>query len=365
MLYIILRNRDKPLSNRRDLYPEGPLPRFLLCAGVPHALNEHSCSVGNSSVNNCHCRFTLKWGDFLQGYPRHPIKLGKPPFLFYILFVICTCTHTRAHMHGVWPHWLIPPFLTPSLHTVDLGEPLTSRSSGWLQLEFGDLGLYLNLTEGILGLPLPAVTTLWCRKCGYNFQLSKQGRKVQGGLAQAVFLSMAFVVQKANGFMKKKFRSCQIVKYFFILKAFAHRTIFLHRYDRRFFSGHSPLCPLSLCLLFLVWVAAAVWSAHWLWCVSCFSQRWKRLCNSKQMGLGVQPCNYTFSLWPSNCQPSILTLKAWDHWGSGYTLAIRQVWPSPTCVQGLWTCAAHTAGPSRVTKNTAAQGSRVAVSSPS
>lgn len=34
------------------------------------------------------------------------------------------------------------------------------------------------------------------------------------------------------------------------------------------------------------------------------------------MGLGVQPCNYTFSLWPSNCKPSILTSKVWDHWGS-------------------------------------------------
>lgn len=37
------------------------------------------------------------------------------------------------------------------------------------------------------------------------------------------------------------------------------------------------------------------------------------------MGLGVQPYNYTFSPRPSNCKPSILTFKVWDHWGSGYT----------------------------------------------
>lgn len=41
------------------------------------------------------------------------------------------------------------------------------------------------------------------------------------------------------------------------------------------------------------------------------------------MGLGVQPYNYTFSLWPSNCKPSILTFKVWDRWGSGST-----PWPS-------------------------------------
>lgn len=58
------------------------------------------------------------------------------------------------------------------------------------------------------------------------------------------------------------------------------------------------------------------------------------------MGLGVQPYNYTFSLWPLNFKPSILTFKVWDHWSSEHTLAIRQVWPSPTCLQGLWGYAA-------------------------
>lgn len=30
------------------------------------------------------------------------------------------------------------------------------------------------------------------------------------------------------------------------------------------------------------------------------------------MGPGVQPYNYTFSLWPANCKPSILTFKVWE-----------------------------------------------------
>ena len=35
-------------------------------------------------------------------------------------------------------------------------------------------------------------------------------------------------------------------------------------------------------------------------------------------------------LWPSNCESSNLTFKVRDCRGSGYTLAVRQVWPSPT-----------------------------------
>ena len=62
--------------------------------------------------------------------------------------------------------------------------------------------------------------------------------------------------------------------------------------------------------------------------------------------------------WPSNCESSNLTLKVWDRWGSGYTLAVQQVWPSPTGSQGPWNCTAHATRLSRTTEKTVAQGSQ-------
>lgn len=51
-------------------------------------------------------------------------------------------------------------------------------------------------------------------------------------------------------------------------------------------------------LSFILFWQLLFWSDHWPWFVSCSSQHSALLCNSKQMSQGVQPCNYTSSLYP-------------------------------------------------------------------
>ena len=162
---------------------------------------------------------------------------------------------------------------------------------------------------------------------------SKQGGKTQDGLAQAASLRMAFVVQKANGFVQKKKKKNSVhvnFKYFFHFKGICPYAHFPSTTMRGFLGDTLPSSSLSASRFWCGWqlpfdlpVGSDLFyvSAKDEDC-SVIPSRW-----AEERNPVITPSLF---LWPSNCESSNLTFKVRDCRGSGYTLAVRQVWPSPT-----------------------------------